>query len=103
MASAPAWSSTDGSSGVREGSPGEIGHSPVTDDGRLCRCGNRGCLETELSSGALLALAIVVNAVNPEAVIVGGKVSCTGEPFLEGLPQALNRYARPGIHEYGNR
>ena len=38
------------------GIAGEIGHVQVRADGYLCRCGNRGCLETVASSGALLAV-----------------------------------------------
>jgi predicted NBD/HSP70 family sugar kinase len=28
------------------GTAGEIGHTPFREDGEICRCGNRGCLET---------------------------------------------------------
>ncbi|MBR7833461.1 ROK family transcriptional regulator [Actinospica durhamensis] len=35
------------------GIAGEIGHIPVDVDGALCRCGNRGCLETLVSMSAL--------------------------------------------------
>jgi predicted NBD/HSP70 family sugar kinase/biotin operon repressor len=28
------------------GTAGEIGHTPFREDGSICRCGNRGCLET---------------------------------------------------------
>jgi predicted NBD/HSP70 family sugar kinase len=28
------------------GTAGEIGHTPFREDGEVCRCGNRGCLET---------------------------------------------------------
>jgi predicted NBD/HSP70 family sugar kinase/biotin operon repressor len=38
------------------GVAGELGHVQVQPDGALCRCGNRGCLETVASSGPLLAL-----------------------------------------------
>jgi len=38
------------------GSAGEIGHSTVDEHGRLCRCGNRGCLETFVSSGEVSRL-----------------------------------------------
>jgi predicted NBD/HSP70 family sugar kinase len=34
---------------------GEIGHVTVVDDGELCACGNRGCLETVSSSRAVLS------------------------------------------------
>ncbi|WP_031426470.1 ROK family protein [Flavimarina sp. Hel_I_48] len=40
----------DGASGFS----GEFGHIPFTDDGLLCHCGKRGCLETEASGLALV-------------------------------------------------
>ena len=37
---------------------GEIGHTTITlEGGRLCRCGNRGCLETLVSETAIIAEA----------------------------------------------
>jgi predicted NBD/HSP70 family sugar kinase len=33
---------------------GELGHVLVDPEGPVCRCGNRGCLETAASTGALL-------------------------------------------------
>src|SRR5206468_6696227 len=36
------------------GLTGELGHVQVDPDGALCRCGNRGCLETVASAQALL-------------------------------------------------
>jgi predicted NBD/HSP70 family sugar kinase len=38
------------------GLAGEIGHVQVRPDGDVCRCGNRGCLETIAGEGALAAL-----------------------------------------------
>ncbi len=35
------------------GGAGEIGHVPVVENGELCTCGNRGCLETVVGQGAL--------------------------------------------------
>jgi predicted NBD/HSP70 family sugar kinase len=37
----------------RLGFAGELGHVPAVDDGVLCRCGNRGCLETVASAAAV--------------------------------------------------
>lgn len=37
------------------GIAGELGHVQVDDDGPLCRCGHRGCLETAVSAARLLA------------------------------------------------
>jgi predicted NBD/HSP70 family sugar kinase len=36
------------------GGAGEIGHIPVDDDGPLCVCGNRGCLESFIGEAALV-------------------------------------------------
>ena len=41
-----------GASGIA----GEIGHVQVGEDGPVCRCGNRGCVETMVSAARLLAL-----------------------------------------------
>jgi predicted NBD/HSP70 family sugar kinase len=38
------------------GIAGEIGHVTVDDRGQMCRCGNRGCLETLVGGGALIEL-----------------------------------------------
>ena len=38
------------------GTAGEIGHVLVDEQGQICRCGNRGCLETLASGPALVAL-----------------------------------------------
>ncbi|MEJ2202143.1 MAG: ROK family protein [Desulfuromonadaceae bacterium] len=37
-----------------DGTAGEIGHVTVVPDGRLCGCGNRGCLEQYASASALV-------------------------------------------------
>jgi predicted NBD/HSP70 family sugar kinase len=38
------------------GMAGEIGHVSVDDAGHMCRCGNRGCLETIVGAAALIEL-----------------------------------------------
>ncbi|HZC51756.1 MAG TPA: ROK family transcriptional regulator, partial [Mycobacterium sp.] len=38
------------------GLAGEIGHLPVVEAGTICRCGNRGCLETVASPAAIAEL-----------------------------------------------
>ena len=117
------------------GLAGEIGHVQVRPDGAVCRCGNRGCLETIAGEGALAALlrprlgrdvtprdlldlvaagdlgatrvvndaglaigrvlADLCNALNPEAIIVGGELSRAGEPLLRGIRESVDRYALP--------
>lgn len=39
------------------GGAGEIGHTPVLDDGPLCMCGNHGCLEALIGEAALVRTA----------------------------------------------
>jgi predicted NBD/HSP70 family sugar kinase/biotin operon repressor len=38
------------------GTAGEIGHVPVDENGHMCRCGSRGCLETLVGARALIEL-----------------------------------------------
>lgn len=37
------------------GTAGEIGHTSISSDGPLCRCGNHGCMESYVGSPAILA------------------------------------------------
>ncbi len=39
------------------GGGGEFGHTVIEQDGQLCACGNKGCLETFVSDPALLRMA----------------------------------------------
>lgn len=41
-----------------DGVAGEFGHSTVEPEGKLCRCGNRGCLEQYASASAIVANTI---------------------------------------------
>lgn len=118
------------------GIAGEIGHTQLPDANSLCRCGNRGCLETVVSvtevkrqlahlrlgpdlhpldpslaavgrdpvaarvisaAGRTLGrvLADICNALNPDALIVGGELSTAGEPLLAGIRESIDRYAQP--------
>lgn len=38
------------------GVTGEIGHATISDHGLICRCGNRGCLETVASTAIMIEL-----------------------------------------------
>lgn len=53
------------------GGAGEIGHVPVTADGPLCGCGNRGCLEAWVGQSALLRRGVELGAIGPRAGVVG--------------------------------
>ncbi len=59
---------------------GEIGHVSINANGPLCRCGNKGCLETYCSSAAML------NAVKSR---LGNKITPIFEEVLEGSLEGL--------------
>lgn len=40
----------------RAGVAGEIGHVTIDENGPVCRCGNRGCLETFVGAGVILGM-----------------------------------------------
>lgn len=52
------------------GFAGEIGHTNVQHDGRLCSCGKRGCLEAYVSSRGLRQTALeMLNANQSESIL----------------------------------
>jgi predicted NBD/HSP70 family sugar kinase len=60
---------------------GEIGHVTVDEQGMLCRCGNRGCLETVASVPAIIRLVSqtrgeVSNVEQLIALAEGGDLGC---------------------------
>jgi len=63
------------------GTAGEIGHTTIDDEGDLCRCGNRGCLET-LAGGPAIAQLVsrsLGEKLEPDDVIrraVEGDAGC---------------------------
>ncbi|HTN24488.1 MAG TPA: ROK family transcriptional regulator [Solirubrobacteraceae bacterium] len=121
------------------GTAGELGHVLVDESGPICRCGNRGCLETMAGAPAIIELlrrshddgltledvirlsadgdsgvrraigdagrvlgrsvATMVNAFNPELIIVGGGMSAAGDVLLDPLREAVDRYAIPSAAE----
>ncbi len=48
---------------------GEIGHVVFTNNGRPCRCGNRGCLETVASAGAILRAVRAAAGADPRSML----------------------------------
>lgn len=118
------------------GIAGEIGHTVHRNElGDLCRCGNRGCLETVVSTPALIrllepqlgpltgfdeviqlaadgdvlcrrvlaetgrhvgvAVANLVNLVDPQRVIIGGELARAGAPVVEAIRQMVEQYSIP--------
>ncbi len=128
-------------------SAGEIGHTTVVEEGPLCNCGNRGCLEVLAAGPAIarraieameqgnqsslmeaglsvkeltaldvylkarngdplclnlmketgkylgIAIANMLNLLNPEKVIIGGGVSKAGELLLAPLKETVSKRA----------
>jgi predicted NBD/HSP70 family sugar kinase len=66
------------------GTAGEIGHTLVASDGPVCRCGNRGCLETVASSRAV---ADLLSASRREEISTRRllELSAAGDPAAQGL------------------
>ena len=122
----------------------EIGHLIVNPGGRLCQCGNRGCLETVISTPAIerkvrnliahgvnsklstdnfsldkfidavkcndkgassiaielytsiaVALQAVVALINPEVIIISGKLTGLGDTMLNAIRQYLALNCQP--------
>ncbi|UTT67091.1 ROK family transcriptional regulator [Janibacter sp. CX7] len=116
------------------GTAGEIGHVTIDEAGPVCRCGNRGCLNTYVGSPALIAaiapsqgpiglrdivaraqqgdpgcrrvivdagrhlgvaVAGLVNLLNPEVIAVGGQLARTGDLLLDAMREGVERSAIP--------
>ncbi|HEY3869264.1 MAG TPA: ROK family transcriptional regulator [Actinocrinis sp.] len=71
------------------GAAGEFGHLPVVPDGLPCACGNRGCLETLVSTESLLRQAIRLGLVaGPDGRAGGAGAQAAG---LARLREAADR------------
>lgn len=130
------------------GSAGEIGHITINENGPLCTCGNRGCLEAlaggraiaqqavyaiqagrrtrlaaiqplekitaldvalEARKGDLIAQEIIthagqylgiaiaglINVVNPSLIVIGGGVAQMGDLFLEPIRRSATTRSLP--------
>lgn len=132
--------------GGSTGFAGEFGHIRLDDDGTLCHCGKRGCLETMASAKSILdmategiqngtitqlsahfkdhihdlkpedvigaakagdefsitilnkvghsfgkGLAVLIQLLNPEVIVLGGPVSKAQQYILTPIQQALNQ------------
>ncbi|MEO9139414.1 MAG: ROK family transcriptional regulator [Jatrophihabitans sp.] len=117
-----------------DGHAGEIGHDVVDESGPPCHCGKRGCVETYVGDGALLAgaglagppteqsvarvfaaaragdatalaaveqvahalgraVASLVNALNPQRMLLGGSLSELLDLARPTIERSLARYA----------
>lgn len=85
---------------------GEFGHVVVDPDGAACRCGKRGCLETISRLGVLedaapadldrvarevgRVLAVAAMALNPDLIVIGGKVPDAHPGLLSRIEAAVH-------------
>jgi predicted NBD/HSP70 family sugar kinase len=76
--------------GGAAGVAGEIGHVTAVADGLICRCGNRGCLETIVSPAAIAELLGRSRGERVEAV------------ELVGMLRSGDRGVRRAIHDAGS-
>ena len=100
---------------------GELGHTTAVDDGDLCACGRRGCLETVLSTLALrrlvedkdpesadadlarvgrvlgTTLAPVVSALNLAEVLLSGPADLLDGPLREAAQETLRERTMPAV------
>jgi glucokinase len=82
---------------------GEVGHLRFRDDGPLCSCGNRGCVEAYVREGdeALEAIgfaaAALVAAWDPGTLRLGGGAAAAwGETLVDAVRRAVSERVLPG-------
>jgi len=76
---------------VGNGNAGEFGHIVVNPDGEKCTCGRKGCLETEVSFGALVRKIKVQNSFEIDKVIPVSKENEGEETLLQILRMAKEK------------
>lgn len=65
------------------GFSGEIGHSPVLDDGPRCSCGNLGCLETVASSAAIVRVVAAALDAEEDSTLRSRRADLTSAIVIE--------------------
>jgi glucokinase-like ROK family protein len=82
------------------GTAGEIGHTSISSDGPLCRCGNHGCMESYVGSPAIIANAASRVKVRPIPGVDSGdikvrdlaKAGLSGDPIATHIIQEAGGY-----------
>lgn len=90
---------------IQEGRPmlgaagyaGEVGHTRVTHDGRPCRCGGRGCWETEAGEAALARRAGLGDLVGQQLVEEVILLATEGEERTLDALETTGRWLGLGI------
>lgn len=86
----------------KQGSAGEIGHITVQSDGRLCGCGNFGCLETVASKTAI-ARDLAVLALNGLSPVLAEAGATDIRAVKSGLIARALKARDPGVAEVVQR
>ena len=65
----------------------------------LVEAGDRGATRVVYDAGRAVGrvLATLATCLDPQAIVVGGELAAAGEPLLDGMRDAIERYARPGV------
>jgi predicted NBD/HSP70 family sugar kinase len=69
-----------------QGCAGELGHLTIDEDGPVCACGNRGCLETLAGARAIVADA-------QQGLSLAHKLASKGDPPTDALVMGKHAYA----------
>ncbi|KAE8764659.1 ROK family transcriptional regulator [Georgenia thermotolerans] len=78
------------------GTAGELGHSPLEPAGAVCRCGNRGCLETVASVPS--ALELLRPTLGPDLTIDQVIEACgAGDPACRRVIEDVGRHVGRGV------
>lgn len=80
-----------------EGFAGEVGHVVIDPEGLLCRCGARGCLESQTSSRALESRATTLLTRGIHSVLSGHENPSVLEIFRAAKDG--DRFARTIVHD----
>jgi glucokinase len=75
------------------GFAGELGHVTVNPKGEICRCGNRGCLETEVSSEKIVSRYIQIRGI--EEILGVEEIASRAK---QGEEAALQTYSQVGSY-----
>ncbi|NJQ01075.1 ROK family transcriptional regulator [Streptomyces zingiberis] len=78
------------------GTAGEIGHITIDESGPVCRCGNRGCLET--FTAARHVLDLLRTSHGPDLTIEGMvRLAREGDPGCRRVVADVGRYIGTGV------
>jgi predicted NBD/HSP70 family sugar kinase len=83
------------------GTAGEVGHTTIDENGRMCRCGNRGCLETFASVPVILGLLEQSHGPN---LTIGDviRMACDGDVGCQRVIEDVGRHLGVAVANLAN-